>query len=329
MDNAIVTTQSRLPMGAPWGDQGTLLQNAPTSSEAIQQAGLDWPVQLRPAGFRNKKSTFVAMPTDMKVVVRTDTEKPLSIVGKKWKPIQNTDAFKFFDRFVEQGMCEYNTAGYVNGGEKVFIIAKIKADPLEVLPNDTVDSYFVLTNTHSAKASARVLFTNIRFACTNVLPAMMRSNKQSRILHMGDVSGTIQEVQELVDMRQHDFNSTLEQYRMLASKTPSSATVEHYLDNVLSSRVVKLNKTSGEIHDDQREDTHKNTKNRIAELIETGRGSDIHGVRGTWWGVSNATIEYFNHVQGRTTDTRIDSTFYGKGREKSARALTLALEMAA
>src|SRR5436309_430074 len=63
---------------------------------------------------------------------------------------------------------------------------------------------------------------------------------------------------------------------------------------------------------------------RICELHETGRGSDIKGIRGTLWGAYNAVTEYVDH------DKTSDSLAYmatGRGAEIKQRAFGLAVEL--
>lgn len=321
----IFTTDPELPMSdAPWGDQGVTLKDAPTSAEAIKQAGLGWDVRLEPAGFMHN-GAFIENP-NKKMVVRCDNDQPLSVVGNVWTPMQNTDAFQFFDRFVAEGLCEYNTAGYIQNGERIFVLAKIKADPIEVLKGDPVDSFFLLTNVHSGVSCGRVIFTNIRFFCTNVLPAMLRETKQLKIFHKGDVLKKVSEVQAVIDMRQRDFAATMEQFKFLASKKLKGKMVDHYLDQVLSNDKVKI--VNGRSKKEKDQSTHRNTKNRIIELMETGKGTDIKGVKGSYWGAYNGVTEFFTHHKGRVLDNRMKSMFYGESKEKSKKALEVALNMA-
>lgn len=53
---------------------------------------------------------------------------------------------------------------------------------------------------------------------------------------------------------------------------------------------------------------------RCLELFAgAGRGADHEGVKGTMWGLLNAVTEHVDHEQGRTTDTRLQSAWFGRG----------------
>lgn len=321
----VMTTESRVPMG-PWGQQGTMLKEAPTSLDAMVQANLDWPVVTKPAGYINSFGDFIEFP-DKKMVVRETDGKVLSVVGNVWRPIQNRDAFTFFDPMVEAGLCEYNVAGYVNDGEKIFVVCKIIADPMEVLPGDTMDSYLVLTNLHSAAAAGRIIFTNIRFICTNVLPAMMRSENQTRMFHQGDILKNMKQVQEIIDMRQHQFSATLQQFRRLAEVQLNSARLEIYLDEVLENNKIKV--VNGELDETVDDKLYKNTKATIIELFEHGKGTEINGVRGTYWGAYNSVTEWLDYHKGHNENNRLNSVLYGESKKRAQKALYVALEHAA
>src|SRR6266566_3954040 len=82
----------------PWHRLGVHLDKPATAREAIQAAQLDFTVQLKPVKtVINRKQKIV--PNTF-VTVRTDTKEILGVVGSRYEPIQNKDAFAFFDALV-------------------------------------------------------------------------------------------------------------------------------------------------------------------------------------------------------------------------------------
>src|ERR1051326_1240365 len=93
----------------PWHQLGVQLQNPATAQEAIQAAGLDYKVKLKPVKtIVNRKHKVV--PNTF-ATVRTDTSEILGVVGSRYEPIQNKDAFSFFDALVGSDEAIYETAG--------------------------------------------------------------------------------------------------------------------------------------------------------------------------------------------------------------------------
>lgn len=93
-----------------------------TAEEAIQAAGLDWEVE--PVNiFHNWKGGRVKI--DNKAAMRRSTDgQVLSVLTGQYKPVQNRDAFKFFDSVVGTGEAKYHTAGSLRGGKKVWILTQ-------------------------------------------------------------------------------------------------------------------------------------------------------------------------------------------------------------
>lgn len=91
-----------------WDGLGTIIQDYPTSAEAIKYAGLDYTVEKRPLftidGNNNAFSNGEAIP-DIEVpnyfaTVRADNDEVLGVVGNDYEVVQNVNAFDFFDSIV-------------------------------------------------------------------------------------------------------------------------------------------------------------------------------------------------------------------------------------
>src|ERR1700679_738660 len=78
----------------PWHGLGRILDNPPTTEEAIRCAGLDWEVKLVPlTGILDGEPLG---PTGSWATVRSTDRSVLGVVGPTYRPLQNVDAFKFF-----------------------------------------------------------------------------------------------------------------------------------------------------------------------------------------------------------------------------------------
>ena len=126
----------------PWHGLGKRLENAATSAEAIKAAGLDWKVTKEPLFLEGGTRLEKALAT-----VREDTGAVLGVVGKVYQPLQNKDAFKFFDAVVGIKEAMYHTAGALGDGECVWILAKLPG-VVRVVGDDITEKYLLLTNRH-------------------------------------------------------------------------------------------------------------------------------------------------------------------------------------
>lgn len=110
--------------------------------------------------------------------IRTDTEQVLGVVGKDYEVLQNVDAFNFFDAVVGDAGIQYETAGALGKGERIFITAKL---PGYILAgrDDSIEKYLFLTTSHDGFGSITAAFTPIRIVCANTLKAALRNHTAS------------------------------------------------------------------------------------------------------------------------------------------------------
>lgn len=163
-----------------WHGLGQIVQDFPTSAEAIGFAGLDYTVEKRPLFTLNGENftTFNGLDQvagqdacihvpDFFATVRTDTEDVLGVVGKDYSVVQNIEAFSFFDSIVGGGEgIMYETAGALGKGERVFITAKLPAY-IKVGKDDLIEQYIFLTTSHDGGGSITAAFTPVRICCNN------------------------------------------------------------------------------------------------------------------------------------------------------------------
>ena len=113
-----------------WHNLGQIVDQYPTSGEAIKHAGLDYTVEKRPLftldTLNHSGLTDLIIP-ELKVpnffaTVRSDTDQFLGIVGNEYEIVQNKDAFSFFDAIVGGGDgILYETAGALGNGERIAV----------------------------------------------------------------------------------------------------------------------------------------------------------------------------------------------------------------
>src|ERR1700733_3004849 len=158
----------------PWHGLGTRLEKAATSTEAIKAAGLDWQVEKQPVFLKNGINAI----SRRHAVVRRDNGHPLGIVGERYVPLQNNDAFRFFDAVVGLKEAVYHTAGALGQGEIIWILAKLNG-VIRVVGDDITEKYLQLTNRHDGGGSVQILWTPIRVVCQNTLNIALQESQSS------------------------------------------------------------------------------------------------------------------------------------------------------
>ena len=103
----------------PWHGLGRIVMDAPASREALELAGLDWQVESR-----NIYSGTGAMIPGYRANVRSTDDAVLGVVSDRYRIVQNEEAFQFTDDLLGEGVT-YETAGSLQGGKKVWMLAKL------------------------------------------------------------------------------------------------------------------------------------------------------------------------------------------------------------
>ena len=134
----------------PWHGLGTKVLEVQTAEKALKLGGLDWLVEKVPAWDQLPDGEFVQVPGGF-YVRRTEDNKILGRVGGDYNPIQNVEAFTFFDQLVDSGEAKYETAGSLFGGKKIWLTAQI-GDTFDVCGED-YKGYLLISNTHDGSRS--------------------------------------------------------------------------------------------------------------------------------------------------------------------------------
>lgn len=309
--------ESLFYMGStPWHGLGTKVTEALTFEEAIRKAGLDWDVIKEPIYTEDK----VQVPR-FQAIRRTDNKLILGVVGNRYEPLQNLQAFKFFDKFISTKECTFESAGSLRQGKRIFVLAKLNRAPMFITKTDSVDKFLLLSNSHDGTQAIRVGFTSVRVVCANTLAAAHESNasKLLRVYHTKDAQITLDGIQEVINTANESFEANGHQYRSLVTKAMSQEDLEKYI------RIVFYN--TERVAETPRAEAHVQTLiNKIKDLHINGLGSQLDGSQNTMWGAYNSINEYLNYQAGRSKDTRLDSLWFGQHKTLNERALNVAIQ---
>lgn len=310
--------ESGLFVGQPaWHGLGTVLEAPPSVEEAITLAGLDWRVKLCPLFAKDDPAVTPSVPVEHFAAMRDSDSSILGVVGPAFVPLQNKDAFQWFQPLVESGAFTIEAAGSLRQGKRVWILAKAPGMSGDVIPGDEVSQYLLLAHGHDGTLSIRCGYTAVRVVCQNTLTAAVDSDQSKlvRIAHRASAQVALEGVRGLILAGQTQFQELMGKLTELAKHNCTTGTLHALVREVFA---------PGGTQDDV-----PRIVSRCEELFESGRGTDHPGVRGTLWGAYNAITEYLTHEQGRTPDSRVESAWFGKAGENARRALEVSLRFAA
>jgi len=306
--------QSRpFPIGSGWEKTGLFIQDhgAQTSKEAMGIAKLDWSVEEKEL-YTIEGTTIsggIAVPktrkiTTHKAIVRTDTNSQLGIVGKNYRPVQNSEAFGFMDNLVQEGKMEYHSAGTFRGGRRIWLLGKV--GEIEILNGDVVDQFILLFNSHDGGSALSALLTHIRLLCTNAIAGLVAQGKGVMHRHTKNILERMSSADEIFAAAATEFNYSS---RILKQSAQTVLTDEQWLS--ITKQIFK---------DPPKEKEHllprvEQRRDDLTELFYNGVGQDVPGIQNTVWAGINAVTEYANfHKPTRgenKEERRLESTLFG------------------
>lgn len=252
-----------------------------TASECILKHKLGWNVV--------KKPVFVdgQQVPDFVAVQREDTKSIFQIAGSKYEPIQNADAFKFFDEITKTGQAKYVQAGSFKGGAVVWLRAKLPYD-FEVLPGDKMQTYLKIVTSHDGSHKLMIFPEVYRQVCSNGMHAWTRDYARTvGVKHTENAERRfIFNAQKVLTAEIEYFQKFSAACRALAAKQMSGLAMDSFLSKLFAAKEGEEMSTKAE-----------NQASQIKALMENGTGMDIAGVRGTAWAAYNAVTEYIDNFR--------------------------------
>ena len=190
----------------PWHGLGVKVIDDLTPEQMMQKAGVDWSVE--------KQDLVTKMGSSVKnkqALVRSSDGEVLDIVGKGWNPVQNAEAFNFFEEYVRAGDMQMHTAGSLNGGKMVWALAKTN-ESFELFNGDVTENYFLFSNPHEFGKAIDIRMTPIRVVCNNTLTLSLSqdSNAMVKVNHRKEFdSAEVKEQMGIAREKMEQYKSCL------------------------------------------------------------------------------------------------------------------------
>lgn len=257
----------------PWHGLGTIIQEAPDSEAALKLAGLDWSVKQVPVLYKGQK-------TGHQFNVRESDNRVLGVVGGRYKPVQNAEAFAFTDELVG-GDVRYETAGSLADGKRVWMLAKM---PDTRVLDDAVEPYLCLTNGHDGFSSLKVCMTPVRVVCQNTLNMALKGAKRTwTVRHSGNINAKMEEAQQTLALAQDYMKKFAEEAEELYSIKVSPVQFD-ILKNTLFPITDEMSR--------RKEEAQYLLQCQLKEAWEM---DDLGNIKGTGWGFMNAVSDMSTH----------------------------------
>lgn len=301
----------------PWHGLGNQLTTRQPLEVWAQQAGMDWQIREAPVRFMTESAgslgAILSFP-EHKVLFRSDTHTPLSVVSQRYQVVQPREILEFYRDLTEVSGFELETAGILKGGRKIWALART-GQSSTIKGNDVTNAYVLLATACDGTLETTAQFTSIRVVCNNTLAvALAGSNGAVKVPH--STTFDPQAVKQKLGISVSTWDEFM--YRM----------------KVLSERKVKSNETRNyfwRVFTDHSKAAAGHTNERamakaLAMFDGHGKGAELASSKGTALGLLNAMTEFVDHERrARSVDHRLESAWFGQGANLKQKALDQAL----
>lgn len=296
-----------------WHNLGQIVQDYPTSAEAIKHAGLDYEVAQKPAfikgaGLSIGENGEIVEGQDIIIpnrfgTYRSDTNQAFDVVGKGYHIVQNREVFNFFDAIVGDGSgILYETAGALGNGERIFITAKLP-DYIRVGNGDDVtEKYIFLTTSHDGSGSITAAFTPIRIVCQNTLNASLHNmSNVVRIKHTSGANERLKNAHKVMGLANTLSNRLEGIFNEWTKVKVTDREVRKLIQLALcpSKETLDLIKKGGE---DEISTVFKNTVEDAFAYAIISDTQQMDTTKGTLFGAYNAITGYYQNVRNYKDD---------------------------
>lgn len=306
--------------GTPWHGLGTPLPpNAPLE-EWLVKAGMDY--EVREAEVRFEAEGFVYLMPERKVLYRSDTYSPLSVVSDRYQVVQPRQVIEFYRELTEFMGFRMETAGVLKGGAMYWAMARV-GDGYQVGSGDEVRPYLLLATSCDGTMSTVAHLTSVRVVCWNTLSLAVGANGAAamiRVPHSTQFNPEqVKESLGLIPDWWQEFQGTT---RALARRRVSREEAVRYFLDIVHPR--RPDEQSDEVSIAQA----RRSMEALLGVYHDGIGQDTETARDTAWGLVCAVTRYADHERrSKSADSRLSQAWFGRGAEMKRRAWQMAVQM--
>ncbi len=304
----------------PWHGLGNHLEEQQPLEVWAKQAGMDWSILEAPVRFMtgDEQTSSIRTFADNKVLYRSDTNAPLSVVSQRYQVVQPREILEFYRDLTEVSGFELETAGVLKGGRKIWALAKT-GQSMSLRGNDVTNGYLLLATACDGTLATTAQFTSIRVVCNNTLAVALNGQGQAvKVPH--NTTFDAQAVKKQLGVSVAAWDDFMYRLKTLSERKVKSTEVDKFYAKVFGDAAMKGQASM---------QSFERTMAKAKTLFEgQGLGSGLSSAKGTAFGLLNSVTEFVDHQRkARSIDHRLDSAWFGQGAVIKQRALDEALRL--
>ncbi|MDP3253099.1 MAG: DUF932 domain-containing protein [Hydrogenophaga sp.] len=312
----------------PWHGLGHRLAAHQPLEVWAESAGMNWRIEESEVRFVAGNGTdskglgsIHAFP-DQKVLYRSDTKAPLSVVSHRYEVVHPSQVLEFFRDLTEVGGYELETAGVLKEGRKFWALARTGQSAV-LKGKDQVHGYLLLATACDGTLATTAQFTSVRVVCNNTLAIALGEGQGAvKVHHRSQFDAQAVKRQLGVAISSWDF--FMVRMKAMAERKVTPDMAEAYFKRVLTYAAVNPSGQPVTAVNDR-------ALKAVQELFTgRGKGSNLASASGTAWGLVNGVTEFIDHHRrARSEDHRRDAAWFGAGAALKQKAWDEAMKLVA
>ncbi|NUA25982.1 DUF932 domain-containing protein [Cupriavidus basilensis] len=306
----------------PWHGLGNqLAPNQPLEIWA-ERAGMDWRIEESEVRFVDGNAGLGAIHAfpDQKVLYRSDTKAPLSVVSNRYQVVQPAEILEFYRDLTEVGGFELETAGVLKEGKKLWALART-GQSVSLKGRDQVKGYLLLATACDGTLATTAQFTSVRVVCNNTLAIALGDGTGAvKVPHRSQFDA--QAVKRQLGIAISSWDGFMARMKALSERRVTSEGAEAFFRRVLTYQTANT-------ADRPTAKTNDSAVKAVHELFAgRGKGATLASASGTAWGLLNSVTEFVDHHRrARSEDHRRDAAWFGQGAVLKQKAWDEALKL--
>lgn len=315
----------------PWHGLGSALSRGASIDQWRVEAGLNWNVGRAQVLFGAPSADNGASQIykgESEVLYRDDSFAQLGIVSPSYKIVQPADVLEFFRDIVGTGGLELETAGSLDGGKKVWAMAKT-GDVMCIKGQDRVEGYLLLSTSFDGSMATKAQFTSVRVVCNNTLSIATASSKGAVVVpHSSTFDARGAKVE--LGLIHGAWSKFEDEANALADRKLSNTEAMNLLFEIMEPKLAAELKSGNKV---ELSGIRRNQITSVFELFQgRGMGASLVAAQGTAWGMVNAVTQFVDHEissRGDVVNNRFRSGQFGPGAALKTQAFATALQLVA
>jgi phage/plasmid-like protein (TIGR03299 family) len=310
----------------PWHGLGQSLTPGADIDTWIKEAGMEWTIHEGTVLYLDHEDEARSFG-EQKVLYRSDTGDPLSIVHQSYNVVQPREVVEFYRDLVAAGGMTLETAGTLRHGRIAWALARIGKD-FDVSGKDKdkfkdqVQMYALLATSCDKSMASTGRLTSVRVVCKNTMDCAYGSGLNiAKVNHRAVFDQAKQdEIKQEMGLIHSEIDEREKEMKSMATTSLKKEDAIGFFLTLLSKRNQDGSLDISEVS--------PKAVDKLYTAYKSSPGSNLPTAKDTLWGAVNAVTYSVDHnANARSDETRLDNAWFGQGRAMKAQAFNVAQEV--